>query len=75
MSVILISGDPDDSRRAVAVTLPRAAWEFLEAEADFRRANLSAHVSDMLLCALQVRGYVPARERLTKNTKVEAIAQ
>lgn len=74
MSGIVIVGDPAESRRVVAVNLPRQAWDYLETEADFRNANLSAHVSDMLLCALRVQGYAPSRELLPKNKKLEATA-
>lgn len=74
MSGLVVSGEPDVRKRIVAVNLPLAAWDFLETEADFRHANLSAHVSDMLLCALRVQGYVPARELLPKNKKLEAVA-
>jgi len=62
---IVLSGDGYDSKRVVGVTLPAAAWDFLEMEADVRMKNLSAHVSDMLLTALQVQGYKPRREMLS----------
>jgi hypothetical protein len=73
MAGIVIEGDPDERKRVVAVNLPLAAWEFLESEADFRRANLSAHVSDMLLCVLRVQGYAPSRESLSERQRVEEL--
>lgn len=67
MSGILITGDPEESRRVVAITLPRQAWDYLETEADFRGANLLVYVSDMLRCALRVQGYEPICERPPEN--------
>ena len=69
MSGLVIAGDPDVRKRVVAVSLPLAAWDYLESEADFRRANLS----DMLLCALRVQGYTPSRERLSERQRVEEL--
>jgi len=73
MSGLLVAGNADVRRRTVVLCLPYAAWDFLETEADVRNANLSAHVSDMLLCALRVRGFTPSRELLPNNQKLEAV--
>jgi len=55
------------NRRTVVVCLPVAAWRFLETEADILNNNLSAHVSSMLLCALQVQGREPVKGDLVKE--------
>lgn len=69
----IVVSDPQVSKRVVAVNLPIKAWDYLETEADFRNANLSAHVSDMLLCALRVQGYEPKRENLSERQRVEPL--
>lgn len=73
MSGLVITGDPDVRKRVVAVNLPEKAWDYLDTEADFRNASLSAHVSDMLLCALRVQGYAPKRENLSEGQRVEPL--
>ena len=62
------------SRRLVAVKLPVALWGCLEAEADFRNANLSAHVSDLICCALNVQGYDLGHESMPDNYKRKEIS-